>query len=174
MPVFQGLLAELEAEGDDADGALQLIDEALALANRIGLHWTDALLHRIRSGILLKRNPADPAPAEEAFLAAIAVAQAQKAKSFELRAALPLAKLYQSTARPADAHAVLASALEWFASPPSPWRRVGDEGDRPDDAGPQALTPDPSPEWERGDALTPEMPEIAEAQALLAALGTPE
>jgi DNA-binding response OmpR family regulator/class 3 adenylate cyclase/predicted ATPase len=174
VPVFQGLLAELEAEGDDADGALQLIDEALALANRTGLHWTDALLHRIRSGILLKRNPADPAPAEEAFLAAIAVAQAQKAKSFELRAALPLAKLYQSTARPADAHAVLASALEWFASPPSPRRRVGDEGDRPDDAGPQALTPDPSPEWERGDALTPEMPEIAEAQALLAALGTPE
>ena len=50
-----------------------------------------------------------------------------------MRAALALAKLYQSTGRPADAHAVLAPALEGFAP-------------------------------------TPEMPEIAEAQALLAAL----
>ena len=32
VPLFQGLIAELEAEGDDAHGALQRIDEALALA----------------------------------------------------------------------------------------------------------------------------------------------
>ena len=50
-----------------------------------------------------------------------------------MRAALALAKLYQSTGRPAEAHAVLAPALEGFAP-------------------------------------TPEMPEIAEAQALLTAL----
>jgi predicted ATPase len=30
VPLFQGLLAELEAEGNDADGALRRIDEALA------------------------------------------------------------------------------------------------------------------------------------------------
>ena len=86
-----------------------------------------------RGEILLKRDPANPAPAEEAFLTAIAVAKQQGARSFGLRAALSLAKLYQSTARPADAHAVLAPALEGFSP-------------------------------------TPEMPEIAEAQALLAAL----
>ena len=80
-----------------------------------------------------KRDPANPAPAEEAFLTAIAVAKQQGTRSFELRAALALAKLYQSTGRPAEAHAVLAPALEGFAP-------------------------------------TPEMPEIAEAQALLAAL----
>jgi predicted ATPase len=132
-PLFQGQLAELEAEGNDADGALRRIDEALALANETGQQWTDALLHRIRGEILLKRDPANTAPAEEAFLAAIAIAQAQKARSFELQAALALAKLYQSTARPAEAHAVLAPALEGF-------------------------TP------------TSEMLEIAEAQALVAAL----
>jgi predicted ATPase len=71
--------------------------------------------HRIRGEILLKRDPANTAPAEEAFLAAIAIAQQQKARSFELRAALSLAKLYQSTGRPADAHAVLAPALEGFS-----------------------------------------------------------
>jgi len=56
--------------------------------------------------------------AEEAFLTAIAVAQQQMAKSFELRAALVLAKLYQSTGRAVDAQAVLAAALEGF--PPTP------------------------------------------------------
>jgi hypothetical protein len=43
---------------------------------------------------------------------AIAIAQRQKARSFELHAALSMAKLYQSNGRPADAHAVLAPALE--------------------------------------------------------------
>jgi predicted ATPase len=129
-PLFQGRLAELEAEGNDADAALRRIDEALALANETGERWTDALLHRIRGEILLKRDPANAAPAEEAFLAAIAIAQAQKARSFELQAALALAELCQATGRRANAHAVLAPALEGFAP-------------------------------------TPEMPEIAEAQALL-------
>ena len=102
-------------------------------ADRIGYRAFEAELHRARGEILLKRDPANPAPAEEAFLTAIAVAKQQGTRSFELRAALSLAKLYQSTGRPADAHAVLAPALEGFAP-------------------------------------TPEMPEIAEAQALLAAL----
>ena len=117
-PLFQGLLAELEAEGRDVDDALQRIDEALALASQTGERWTDAPLHRIRGAILLKRDPADPVPAEEAFLAAIAIAQAQKARSYELRASLSLAKLYQSTGHLADAHAVLAPALEGFSPTP--------------------------------------------------------
>jgi predicted ATPase len=116
VPLFQGLLAELEAQGDDADGALRRIDEALALANKTGEHWIDALLHRIRGDVLLKRDPGDPASAKEAFQTALAVARAQKARSFELQAALALAKLYQSTGHPADAHAVLAPALEGFSS----------------------------------------------------------
>ena len=83
------------------------LDAALALAGETGEHWTDSFLHRVRGEILFKRNPANTAPAEEAFLTAIAIAQQQKAKSFELLAALALAKLYQSTGRAADAHAVL-------------------------------------------------------------------
>ena len=117
-PLVRGLLAEIEAEGESAEGALTRIDEALALAGETGERWTDALLHRIRGEILLKRDPAKTAPAEEAFLAAIAIAQQQQAKSFELRAALSLAKLYQSTNRAADAHAVLAPALEGFSPTP--------------------------------------------------------
>ena len=65
--------------------------------------------------MLLKRDPANPAAAEEALLTAIAVAKQQGTRSFELRAALSLAKLYQSIGRPADAHAVLAPTLEGFS-----------------------------------------------------------
>jgi predicted ATPase len=132
VPFYQGLLAEIEAQRD-AEGALTRIDEALALAGETGEHWSDAFLHRLRGEILLKRDPANTAPAEDALLTAIALAQQQKARSFELCAALSLAKLYQSNRRRADAHAVLAPALEGFSP-------------------------------------TAELPEIEEAQALLAAL----
>jgi tetratricopeptide (TPR) repeat protein len=109
VPFFQGLLAEIEAQ-DDSEGALSRIDEALALAGETGEHWSDE--------ILLKRDPADAVPAEDAFLIAIAIAQQQKARSFELRAALSLAKLYLSRDRLADAHALLASALKGFSPTP--------------------------------------------------------
>jgi predicted ATPase len=117
VPFYQGLFAEIEAQGD-AEGALTRIDEALALAGETGEHWSDAFLHRLRGAIRLKRDPANTALAEEAFLTAIAIAQQQKARSFELRAALDLARLYNSTSRSADAHAVLASALKGFSPTP--------------------------------------------------------
>jgi predicted ATPase len=118
LPLFQGRLAEIEAEAKATDGALSRIDQALAMADETGEHWTDAFLHRLRGEILLKHERANIAPAEEAFLTAIAIAQQQRARSFELQAAHALAKLYQSTDRPADAHAILAPALEGFSSTP--------------------------------------------------------
>jgi tetratricopeptide (TPR) repeat protein len=117
VPFYQGLLAEIEAQGD-AEGALTRIEEALALARETGEHWSDAFLHRGRGEVLLKRDRANTAPAEDALLTAIVIAQQQKARSFELRAALSLAKLYQSRDRTADAHAVLASALKGFSPTP--------------------------------------------------------
>jgi predicted ATPase len=71
-------------------------------------------MHRIRGEILLKRDPANTAAAERSLQAAIAIAQSQKARSFELRAALALAKLYRAANRDAEAHAVLAPAVEGF------------------------------------------------------------
>jgi class 3 adenylate cyclase/tetratricopeptide (TPR) repeat protein len=117
VPFFQGLLAEIEAQGD-ADGALTRIDEALTLAGGTGERWSDAFLHRLRGEILLKRDSANTVQAEDALLTAIAIAQQQKARSFELRAALSLAKLYHSADRSADAQAVLVSALEGFSPTP--------------------------------------------------------
>jgi predicted ATPase len=117
VPFYQGLLAGIEAQSS-SEGALTRIEEALALAGETGEHWSDAFLHRLRGEILLKRDPANTAPAEDALLTAIAIAQQQKARSFELRAALSLAKLYHSTDRPADAHAALGPALDAFSPTP--------------------------------------------------------
>jgi hypothetical protein len=65
--------------------------------------------------MLLKCDPANPSLAEEALRSAIAVSRRQGTRSFALRAALSLAKLYQSTARPIEAYAILAPALEGFS-----------------------------------------------------------
>jgi tetratricopeptide (TPR) repeat protein len=125
-------LAEAENHAGDPRRAIAVLDEALTTCDRLGFRAFEAELHRTRGEMLLKRDPGNCAAAEEAFLTAIAVAKRQGTRSFELRAALSLAKLCQSTGHPADARAVLAPALEGFAP-------------------------------------TPEMPEIAEAQALFAA-----
>jgi class 3 adenylate cyclase/predicted ATPase len=120
--LFEGLvkiaLAEAEAAAGDLDRALAVLDEGLATADRVGHRTFEAELHRARREILLKRDTANPAPAEEAFLTAVAVAKQQGTRCFELRAALSLAKLYQSIGRPVEAHAILAPALEGFALTP--------------------------------------------------------
>jgi predicted ATPase len=120
--MFDGLvkiaLAEAEARAGDVDRALAILDEALATCERTGHRAFEAELRRVNGEMLLKRDPANPAPAEEALQTAIAVAQQQGTRSFGLRAALSLARLYQSTARPAEAHAVLAPALEGFSPRP--------------------------------------------------------
>jgi hypothetical protein len=59
-------------------------------------------MHRIRAEILLKRDPANTAAGEQSLQAAIAIAQSQRARSFELRAALSLARLYCAANRRAD------------------------------------------------------------------------
>ena len=84
-PYFLGCLAELEAAAGDHERALALIDEGLAMAREGGQRVWDAFLHRLRGDILLKRDPANPAPAEEAYQTAIAIAK--RARRAELRAA---------------------------------------------------------------------------------------
>ena len=117
-PFYSALSAELEAEAGEIDAAVGTIDRTLADIDGGGQRTFEAEAHRIRGEILLKRDPTNPAAAEEAFQSAIAIAKEQGARSFELRAALALAKLYQSTSRPVKAHAVLAPALEGFSPTP--------------------------------------------------------
>jgi len=117
QPLVRIALAEADARNGETAAALATIDHALEDFERSGQRWFDAELYRTRGEILLERYPADRA-VEEAFLAALAIARHQKARSFELRAALALAKLCRATDRDADAHAVLGPALEGFAPTP--------------------------------------------------------
>jgi hypothetical protein len=103
------------------------------MAEQGGQHFTDSFLHRLHGDLLLKLNPDDPELAAAAYKIAVDVSEHQGMRTFRLLASLSLAKLYQSTGRPVEAHAVLAPAVEGFSR-------------------------------------TPEMPEIAEAQAMFAAL----
>jgi predicted ATPase len=130
---FQALLAEIEAETLGTEVALARIDEALVNGDKVEYRWDLAFVHRLRGKLLLKRDPTDTTRAEEAFQTAIEIATQQGARSQRLQAALALARLYRSTGRPVEAHAVLTPALEGFSP-------------------------------------TPEMPEIAESQALLESL----
>jgi class 3 adenylate cyclase/tetratricopeptide (TPR) repeat protein len=117
-PSFYGLLAELEAMWPDLDEALITIDAGLAIAEETGEHYTDPYLHRLRGEFLLTRCPGEPVPAEEAFRTAIAIAKGQGARGYALLASYSLAKLYQSTARPDLAQAILPPALEGFSPTP--------------------------------------------------------
>jgi predicted ATPase len=113
-PGFEASLAEAEANAGKVVAGLQRLNDALVELERTGHRYYEAEMHRIRAGILLKRDPAETAAAEQSLQAAIGIAQSQKARSFELRAALALAKLYRAANRDADAHAVLAPAVEGF------------------------------------------------------------
>ena len=117
-PLVKTSLAEAEARNGETEAALTTLGQALKNFDRTGQRWFDAEIHRTRGDILFEKNPADPDPAEDAYLTANAIAQHQKARSFELRAALALAKLYRATGREADAHAVLGPALEGFVLTP--------------------------------------------------------
>jgi predicted ATPase len=84
MTLFETALAEAEAEAGEIEAALARIDQAVALTERTGQRWNEADTHRARGEILLERDPANTALAEEAFLTAINRATAE---GKELRAA---------------------------------------------------------------------------------------
>jgi class 3 adenylate cyclase/tetratricopeptide (TPR) repeat protein len=118
VPSFIGVLARLEAAAQNYERALALIDEALALSQEGGDQLYDSNLHRLRGNILLKRDLANLAQAEDAFKTSLAIAKQQGARTLELLASFALAKLYQATGRLAEAHAVLKPALEGFSPTP--------------------------------------------------------
>jgi hypothetical protein len=114
LPIFEAALAEAEASAGQTDAGLRRLDDALAEVAHTEQRWYEAEIYCIRSEILLQRDLVNTAAAEQSLQAATAIAQSQKARSFELRAALSLTKLYRAANRNADAHAVLAPAVEGF------------------------------------------------------------
>jgi predicted ATPase len=114
-PFFLGLLAEACALSGDIQRGLGALDEALAEVERTRERWPEAELHRMR-GQLLAALPdgGRPDEASTAFLRAIDIARGQSAKSWELRAATSLARLWRDQGKPADARNLLVPVSAWF------------------------------------------------------------
>jgi class 3 adenylate cyclase/tetratricopeptide (TPR) repeat protein len=116
LPTMKSNLAELEAQAGRPEVAGSLANEAFELMNKTGELSYEAELHRVRGSIFLKQDPPDFANAESAFVLAIETARRQEARTFELRAALAIAKLYGATGRGSNISEFLAPALEGFAA----------------------------------------------------------
>ena len=111
VPTFLGLLAEMHEKLAQPEAGLAVVADACALAESSGAHYWDAELERLRGALVLRRGgAAAEADAEECFLRAIDVAQRQRARSLELRAATRLARLWQGQGKIAAARKLLADA----------------------------------------------------------------
>jgi class 3 adenylate cyclase/predicted ATPase len=111
-PYNLALLSEaLELTGDH-DGARAALTEALAVAEGRGERWWEAELHRLTGTVLLAENKLNEGQAS--LQHAIGIAQAQQAKSLELRAATSLARLWGEQGRRAEARDLLAPVYGWF------------------------------------------------------------
>jgi predicted ATPase len=76
--------------------------------------WCEAEVNRVAGEIALKAPQPDAAKAEAYFERALAVARAQSAKSWELRAAMSVARLWRDQGRPQQARELLAPVYGWF------------------------------------------------------------
>ena len=115
-PEFQGALAEgLAGSGRPVD-ALATIDHALAKVDRDGEHWCTPELLRLKGEFMLLPEVGRPDEAEGRFVQALEAARQQGALSWELRAAMSLARLRDDgTARPAEARQLLAPVYAQFS-----------------------------------------------------------
>jgi predicted ATPase len=93
---------------------LHILDEALGLVekNRQRLH--EAELYRLRGEILLQQSVSDEQQAEASFRQALDIARHQQAKSWELRAAVSLSRLWQQQGKRDAARALLTPVYGWF------------------------------------------------------------
>ncbi len=109
------LLTEAYLALDQVEPALATLEQTLAHIAATGLRFFEAELLRLKGEAL--RLLARPAEAEECFLRAITVAQAQAAKAWELRAVVSLCRLRQVEGGPSQSEAArqqLAELHAWF------------------------------------------------------------
>src|SRR5262249_43384803 len=113
-PYFLGLLAEAYGADGHPDEGLHALAEALAVMDDTGLRYYGAELYRLQGAVLLLQAVPDVAQAEACFHQALALARRQQAKSWELRAATSLSRLWQQQGKRAEAHELLAPIYGWF------------------------------------------------------------
>jgi class 3 adenylate cyclase/tetratricopeptide (TPR) repeat protein len=113
-PWRRGALAEAYARNGRLDDARRELQKAVEAANQTGGHFFDAELCRIGGEIALRSDPQDQLAAEGNFRKAIAVAERQEARWWELRGTISLARLLRDTNRRDEARTLLAEIYNWF------------------------------------------------------------
>ena len=105
-------LAEALVRQGEHGAALAAAREGLETQDRTGQHRWEAELHRFEGIALFGLNRIEDA--QNALEQALRIARSQQAKSYELRAATSLARLWGEQGRRAEAHKLLASVYGWF------------------------------------------------------------
>jgi predicted ATPase len=93
---------------------LAVVAEALTCVNRTGERYAEAELHRLKGELLLKQTVPDAHQAEVCFQQALDVARCQQAKSWELRAAMSLSRLWQQQGKRHQARELVVPLYGWF------------------------------------------------------------
>jgi len=111
-PHWLTLLAEGCGKAGRSEEALDILREGLAEVERTGIRYHEAEMHRLEGEL---RLGFDGERSEACFQRAIGVARAQQAKSWELRAATSLARLWRDQGKRLDAGDLLAPVCGWFS-----------------------------------------------------------
>ena len=113
-PMHLQYLAIAYAELGQLDDAWRCIDDATEKIERSNEKWGEAELHRIAGELALKSVAPDREKAEAYFERALSVARQQQAKSWELRAAMSMARLWRDQGKRGEARDLLAPVYGWF------------------------------------------------------------
>jgi class 3 adenylate cyclase/predicted ATPase len=114
IPTYLSVLASAYAEVGYFDDAWRCIADALTAIEATKERWFEAEVHRVAGDIALMSRRLDAAKAEAHFERAIAIAREQKAKSWELRAAASMARLWRDQDKRQQARDLLAPIYGWF------------------------------------------------------------
>jgi predicted ATPase len=107
-------LAWAYAKSGRFDEAMSCIRDALAVTEKSKERWSEAEVNRFAGEVALKSPERDAARAEAYFERAIAVARKQQAKSWELRAATNMARLWRDQGKRNEGRELLAPIYNWF------------------------------------------------------------
>jgi predicted ATPase len=113
-PLCLVLLAEAAGHVGQVEEGLRLLAEALTAFEASGRGDLLTEAYRLQGEFLLCHAVPDASQAEACFQQALAIARRQRAKSWELRAATSLSRLWQRQGKPKEAHDLLAPIFGWF------------------------------------------------------------
>jgi class 3 adenylate cyclase/predicted ATPase len=116
MPLFLSSLALANAEAAQLDQAWANIHEAMTTLETTKENWYEAEINRVAGAIVLLGTEPDAGKAEAYFASALEVARKQKAKSWELRAAMSMARLWRDQGKREQARDLLAPVYGWFTA----------------------------------------------------------